>query len=446
VDPSRDRALEVLIRWERRGSPVDPLFHRLVEGAADLDRRDKALARELVYGVLRWLSKLDYALERFSSRRLRRLNPVVRNALRLGAYQLLMLDRIPPWAAVSESVELVKARGVPHAAGFVNAVLRALERGRDSLRFDAPDELSRLALKWAHPLWLVKRWVGRWGLQEAEELLKASNAIPPFAIRVNPLRSNREELLDRLQKEGFSPRPTPRSPWGIIVEEPEGLLESDVFEAGLFQVQDEGAQLVSWLLTPQPGDRVLDLCAAPGGKTTHLAEMMGDQGEIVAVDVNPRKLKLLRENCRRLGISIVRPLRYDARRPLPLPEKGFDRVLVDAPCTGLGVLRRNPDTKWRVREGDPERLSRLQLNILEQGAKMVRPQGMLLYSTCTLTEEENEEVVKRFLQENPFELADPRPFFPEIRDFFTSEGFFLALPHRHGTDGFFAALFRRLEA
>jgi len=444
VDRARAKALKVLERWERkRGSPIDPLFQRLVEGDEALSRRDKAFCRELVYGVLRWLSRIDHLIERHSKLGIRKLDPLVRNIIRLGVYQLLFLDRVPPWAAVSEAVELARGMGRQGAAGFVNGVLRAVQREGASFSYEAPDRTSWIALFWAHPLWMVKMWAERWGAEEAEALCRANNAVPPLTVRTNALKTDREGLLKRLEAEGMEPRPTPYSPWGLILGKPEGLTEGEAFREGLFQVQDEAAQLISWLLGPKPGQRVLDLCAAPGGKTTHMAELMGDEGEIVAVDVSPRKLKLLKENCLRLGLRIVRPRRADATSPLPFRPGSFDRVLADVPCTGLGVLRRHPDAKWRIRPEDPERLSRIQLQVLREGARMLKGEGLLLYSTCTLTLEENEGVIEEFLRDGGFELLDPRKEFPRLEGLFSPEGFLLSLPHRHGTDGFFAALLRK---
>lgn len=443
MDRARAKALEVLHRWERkRGSPIDPLFQRLVERDEGLCRRDKAFCRELVYGVLRWLTRIDYIIERHCRKGGRRLDPLIRNIVRLGVYQLLFMDRVPPWAAVYEAVELAKGMGRQEEAGFVNGLLRAIQR-EETFKYEAPDRTSWIALFWAHPPWMVKMWVERWGVEETEALCRANNTIPPLTVRTNTLKIDREGLLKRLEAEGMEPRPTPYSPWGVILGKPEGLTEGEAFREGLFQVQDEAAQLISWLLGPKPGERVLDLCAAPGGKTTHMAELMGDEGEIVAVDVSPQKLKLLKENCLRLGLRIVRPRRADATAPLPFRPGSFDRVLADVPCTGLGVLRRHPDAKWRLRPEDPKRLSRIQLQILREGARMLKGQGLMLYSTCTLTIEENEGVIEEFLMDGGFELLDPREKFPELEGLFSPEGFLLTLPHRHGTDGFFAALLQK---
>ncbi len=440
MDPSRERALEVLLEWERGRGSLDLIFQRLVEGDEHLDRQKKAFSRELVFGTVRWLSRIDWTLYRLYGKPLKVLKPVLRNALRIGAYQLTFLDRVPPWAAVHETVQLVKEREGKKGAGFVNAILRNLLRERDSLVPDSRDPIERLSLLWAFPRWLVRRFYFQFGPEETEALLGALNAVAPFTIRTNSLRTSRDKLMRTL--EPFSPRPTSHSPWGIRLEEPRGVLEAEAFREGLFQVQDEGAQLVSWLLSPRGGERVLDLCAAPGGKSTHLAELMGNRGEILAVDVNPSRLRWLEENCRRLGIRIIRPMRRDATKPLPCGE--FDKVLVDVPCSGLGVIRRNPDIKWRLSPKEIRRLAEIQGRILRVGASALRRGGYLLYSTCTLTPEENERVVQGLVQEGGFELVDLRGRVPIRDDFFTPEGYFMSLPWRHGTDGFFCALLRKL--
>ncbi len=439
MDPLRRRAVEILIEWEKRGSKLDPLFFKETKG---LGSRERRLLRELVYGVVRWLLRLDHVIAQHSKVKLQRMERVVLAALRVGAYQLLFLDSVPPWAAVSEMVEVVKGMGKEQAAGFVNAVLRAVAEGGEG-EFPDREEDPRgyLSIAFSHPGWVVEDWLKRWGLQETERLCAANNLIPPLTIRVNTLRGEREELLGRLALEGRRAYPTPYSPWGLILEDEEGFTESELFKEGWFQVQDEGAQLVVMLLSPEPGERVLELCAAPGGKATHIAQMMRNKGEVVAVDISPQKLSLLRENCRRLGIINVKAERYDARGPLPFSPESFDRVLVDAPCTGLGVLRRNPDGKWRVKEEDAKRLSELQFEILQEGARVLKKGGTLLYSTCTLTREENEGVVERLLEKDNFQLLEPPPFLPP--SFFTPKGYFLSLPHRHGTDGFFAAFLKK---
>lgn len=439
MDPARERALEVLLRWEREGASLDLLYQRMVEGEGGLSRRQRAFGRELVFGTVRWLRTIDWYLEKLIGKSPKDLSPLLRNALRIGVYQLFFLDRVPPWAAVSETVELVKAREGAKAAGFVNGVLRNFLRQRAVLRPSAEDPVEDLSLRYSFPRWIVRRFLFTFGPEETVALLEALNKVPPFTIRVNTLKTTREELLRVLQP--FAPRPTPFSPWGIILERPQGVLDSEAFQEGLFQVQDEGAQLVTWLLGPKPGERVLDLCAAPGGKTTHLAELMGDKGEVLAVDVNPSRIKTIEANAQRLGITIIRTLRHDATRPLP--ERGFDKALADVPCSGLGVLRRNPDIKWRLTPREVQRLSAIQRRILENALRVLKPGGLLLYSTCTLTQEENWGVVREALG-GKAELIELRGVVPLRDDFFDEKGYFLSLPSRHGTDGFFCALLRRL--
>lgn len=434
MDPSRERALEVLLRWEEGGS-LDLIYQRIT---GDLPPLKRAFCRELVFGTVRWLLTIDWHLERLIGRPPKGLDPYLRNALRLGVYHLAFLDKVPPWAAVSETVELVKARKGGKAAGFVNAVLRNFLRRRGELEPRSEDPVVGLSLRYSFPRWIVRRFLSLFG-EETEALLKALNAVPPFTIRVNPLKTTRDELLEELK--AFSPKPTPFSPWGINLERPQGVLESGAFKEGLFQVQDEGAQLVSWLLKPEPGERILDLCSAPGGKATHLAELMGNEGEVLAVDVHPRRIKAVEENARRLGITIIRTLRHDATQPLP--EGGFDKALVDVPCSGLGVLRRNPDIKWRLTPREIRRLADVQGRILLTGLMALRSGGLLLYSTCTLTQEEDWGVVEG-VPKGLAEVLDLRGRVPLRDDFFDQKGYFLSLPSRHGTDGFFCALLRRL--
>lgn len=441
MDPSRQKALEVLLVWEKGGS-LDLIFQRVVEKQEGLSRKQKAFARELVFGTVRWLKRLDWTIERISHKDLKSLTPIVRNALRIGLYQLCMLDRVPEWAAVNETVELVKSFGQKEASGFVNAILRNFCREKGRFQVDIEDPVKKAAVQWSFAEWLVRRWFEQFGATDAEKLFQAYNCVPPFTIRVNTLKVTRETLVSELETYGAVP--TLFSPLGIVLCNPQGVLESKWFKEGMFQVQDEGAQLVGFLFSPKPGERVLDLCAAPGGKTTHFAQMMENRGEIVAVDVSEKRLRFLEENCKRLGVEIVRPLRHDLRTPLPFKAEGFDRVFLDAPCSGLGVIRRNPDLKWRCTPKEILRLSDLQMRLLFEASRHVKLGGFLMYSTCTLTYEENQRVVETFLQkQKDFELIDLRGAFRLDLSFFTPEGYFLSLPHLHGTDGFFAVLMQK---
>lgn len=426
---------------------MDPLFNDLVMEDPLLTDRDKAFVREVAYGVLRWRDRLDWVISAYSRIKPSRMERAVITILRMGAYQLLFMDRVPQSAAVDESVKLAKKLRKKDSAPFINGILRGIAEGRKEVTY--PDlrtnPLDHIAIRYSHPLWMVRRWIDQWGVEETCALCQADNQIPPLTVRVNTLKASRDEVIDRLLDEGIATTPTPFSPLGLVIENPPPLNTWEPLQKGWLQVQDEAAQLVSILLAPQPGERVLDLCAAPGGKTTHLAQQMGNQGEITAVDVSQAKLSILQENCLRLGISIAKTMAQDATTPLPFPADFFDCVLVDAPCTGLGTLRRNPDIKWRVKEADILRLQKLQRAILKQAATMVKRNGVLVYSTCTLTSEENEGMIEAFCAgQNEFHLEDASPFLPPGGEgLVDGKGYLRTLPHRHGMDGFFAARMSR---
>ncbi len=448
MDRARTKALEILIRWERRGFPIDPLFDGLVMDDRLLTDLDRAFVREVVYGVLRWRGRIDWVIAAYSQIKLHRIERAVIYILRMGVYQLLFMDRVPPHAAVNEAVKLAKGMGKREVAPLINGVLRGIAEGRKEVSYPdlQTDPLHHISTYYSHPPWMVRRWIDQWGVEETIALCQANNQIPPFTLRINTLKGSRDELIQRLQGEVVGVQPTPFSPMGLICNNPPSLATWEPFQEGWLQVQDEASQLVSFILGTHPGQRVLDICAAPGGKTTHLAQLMGDQGEIVSVDVSPAKLSLLQENCRRLGISMVKTLTLDATSTLPFVPESFDRVLVDLPCTGLGTLRRNPDGKWRVKEADITRLQKLQREILAQAAPMVKKGGILVYSTCTLTLEENEGVIEPFLSGHEgFRLESVEPFLPPgCEGLVDRRGCLFTLPHRHGTDGFFAARMRRV--
>jgi len=447
MDQARKKALEVLTRWEKRGSTMDPLFDAFVMEDPLLTDLDKAFVRAVVYGVLRWRGRLDWIIAAYSRIKPSRLERAILAILRMGTYQILFMDRVPAPAAVDESVKLAKGLRKKEATAFVNGILRGIAEGRKEIAYPdlRTDPIAYIAAFHSHPAWLVQRWVDQRGVEETISLCQANNQFRPLTVRVNTLKGSREEVIQELHNEGIEAFPTPFSPVGISIEAPPALTSWGPLQQGWLQVQDEAAQLVSLILAPKPGERILDLCAAPGGKTTHLAELMQDQGEIVAVDLSPVKLQRLQENCRRLGIAIVKSLAQDATAPLPFPPGSFDCCLVDAPCTGLGTLRRHPEGKWRITEKDILRLQEIQGQILRQAAPLVKQGGVLVYSTCTLTQEENEGVIEAFLSEqNGFRLEDASPLLPAGCEGLVDEhGYLRTLPHRHKTDGFFAARMSR---
>lgn len=441
----RELAVEILLKVDERKAYADILLDHALK-TARLSPQDRALLTQLIYGTLRWRGKLDWRLSRVLQRPLAGMNGYLRNLLRLTLYQLFFLDRIPDYAAVNEGVELAKRRSGGKAAGLVNAVARRLLREKDRPE-DLPEGAAaqRLSVQWSHPEWLVKRWLDYFGTEETEALLRADNEEPPLVLRANRLKGDREALLRKLGKAGVEAVPSPWSPQGIILKTGSPVAKLPGFAEGLFQVQGEASQLVAFLLDPKPGERILDACAAPGGKTTHLAELMEDRGEIVATDTSARGLEKVKENVRRLGLTCVNAAHADLTQGLKGKLAGpYDRMLADVPCSGLGTLRSHPEAKWHREEKDVERLSRLQRNLLEQLHPHLKPGGVLVYSTCTLAREENEEVVEDFLrQRDNFALEKAADYLPDAAQQMVRGNYFLALPHRHGTDGFFAARMRK---
>lgn len=426
---------------------MDPLFDAFVMEDPLLTDLDKTFAREIVYGVLRWRGRLDWIIAAYSRIKPSRLERAILAILRMGAYQILFMDRVPAPAAVDESVKLAKGLRKKEATAFVNGILRGIAEGRKEITY--PDlqthPIDNIAAFHSLPQWLVRRWVDQFGREETIALCSANNQFPSLTVRVNTLKASREEVIQQLHDQGIEASPTPFSPVGLCIKDPPALTSWAPLQDGWLQVQNEAAQLVSLILASKPGQRVLDLCAAPGGKTTHLAELMQDQGEIIAVDVSQAKLALVQENCRRLGISIVKAMALDATKPLPFPSGSFDGCLIDAPCTGLGTLRRHPEGKWRIKEQDITRLQEMQGQILRQAAPLVKQGGVLVYSTCTLTSEENEGVIKAFLSEHPeFRLENASELLPRgCEGLVDSQGYLRTFPHRHGMDGFFAARLKR---
>jgi 16S rRNA (cytosine967-C5)-methyltransferase len=440
-------ALRVLERVQRAGAYADVLLHAQL-AHSDLTAPDRAFATELVYGTLRWRGRIDYCLQQVLDRDLDKLEPLVATALRLGAYQLLFSERVPATAAVDESVRCVRAAGVERATGLVNAVLRRLAAEHVALPIPslAEDPLAHLTHALSIPGWIAERWLGLFGPEEAAALARASNQAPPLTVRANLMRTSRDALLEELGERFPQARACRLAPAGIVLGRSGNPALDPAFLAGRCSVQDEASQLVVELLDPQPGERVLDACAAPGGKSTAIAERVGAGGSVLAIDRHPRRLDLIRRSARRLGLAAVRTLERDLTRPLQdLPvAAGFDRVLVDAPCSGLGSLRRNADARWRIGPDDPARLAEIQRAILRNAAAMLRPGGSLVYSTCTLLPEENEAVVEAFLREaKRFRRAHFAELPALLAPVLDAEGSLRCLPHRHDADGFYAARLER---
>lgn len=444
----RQVALAVLDELDKGQETLDALMERAFRKHFTLERRDRGLTMELVYGVLRQRARLDWVIGQFSKTPREKIEPLVQNVLRLGIYQLFYMDRVPPSAAVNESVNLVKVNQPEWIARFVNGVLRAVERGKEDIKWPDPkDDLPAwLVVETSHPLWLVERWTGRYGADAARDLCESNNKMPVLTIRANTLRLKRDQLLQFLRKEVPAIVPAFYSPEGLILKGFSGNV-SDLtgYKTGWFQVQDESSQLVSHLVSPQPGELILDACAGLGGKTTHLAQMMRNLGRILALDIHGGRLERLKENAIRLGIQNIEVIKKDVTQSLAdLGGKKIDRILVDAPCTGLGVIRRNPDIKWRRKPEDLPIMAERQGRLLDEVAPLLKPGGFLVYATCSLEPEENEEVIKNFLVRHPdFEIEDPGSVLPQKAGELVEDNFLRTYPHRHGTDGFTAVRMKK---
>jgi 16S rRNA (cytosine967-C5)-methyltransferase len=423
---------------------ADIVLDRALREGAFPDPRDRGLVTEIVMGTLRRRGAIDFALLPFLSRPLEKTDVYVRNALRVGAYQLFY-TRIPDRAALNETVAAVKAARGGGAAGFVNAVLRGIVRAGKVPAVPPPGDPRGTTAELSAPGPLVEALARTMGEGEARAFLAAALEKPPFVVRANPFRTTAAALQSRLSSEGTEPSPCRFALDGIVLGSPHPVHSDAAFREGAYLVMDEGAQLIAPLLSPVPGDRILDACAAPGGKTTHLSALSGGKASIVAADVSAARIRMLRETVARTAApGIDTALNDFSRAPLPSSRRAYDKVLVDAPCTGMGVIRRNPDAKWRFRPEGPEGMSRVQALILRNAWEAVRPGGMLLYCTCSPLREEDEDVVGDFLSSRPdAALSEPPTGWTGPANAWTSDGYLRLYPHRHGTDAFFAALIRR---
>ncbi|HET7618739.1 MAG TPA: transcription antitermination factor NusB [Vicinamibacterales bacterium] len=497
IAPARRAAFDTLRAVESRRTDLPSALAR---ARAPLhDERDRALAGEIATGTLRWQGAFDHVIEQFARRAPSRLDPDVLIILRMGMFQLLHLARVPASAVVDDAVDMTRAAGKRSAAGFVNAILRRVSRERDHLPLPAAEEhgktatekhgkpatekhgktqtvrdrttatekhektqtvrdrttateehrktqnvdrtaaIDYLSITLSHPAWLVARWLDRYGFEAAEAWAWFNNAPAPLTLRANTLRTSRDDLASALAERDVETAPARFAPDALIVRGGNPLL-TDLAHTGLFVVQDEASQLVGAFVSPSPGDRVFDVCASPGGKSTQMAAAMRDEGLIVAADVRGRRVDLLARTVRESGATSIRVVQADAAGPLPF-DAIFDLVLVDAPCSGLGTIRRDPEIRWRRHASDLAALAAAQLNILTHAAACVRPGGRLIYATCSSEPEENDEVVAAFLARTPaFHRAARTPFDDEpVLDGLLDEARQLrTLPHRDGLEAFFA--------
>jgi len=412
---------------------------------SSLSGSDRRLATELVYGTTRRLLTVDWALDWLLKKPVAKASPDLATSLRLGAYQILYLDRVPAYAAVDRAAGIVREKSGSREAGVVNAVLRKLAREGPRALPPWDDPGHRLAIEHSHPEWLVRDLLSRFGVEETSRMLAANNSPPPLEVWVNTLKSDRDTVAWLLETDGFGVSPAKFAGQGLVIEaEGRPLERTSAFTNGLIYIMDEAAMLVAPALGPGPGSAVLDACAAPGGKTAALAAAMGNQGHIVAKDISAARVAMIRQNCERLGVTIVETVVGDAREPGGQDEPAFDYVLVDAPCSGLGVLRRRPDLRWRKSLGQIAELRSLQISILHGAASELKPGGALLYSTCSIHPDENQSIIESFLKEDPrFRPSGLKGRIPADLEHDERGGTLQLYTHLHGTDGFYMARMTR---
>lgn len=449
IAPARQAAYDVL-RAVTSGRADLPAALARARRRLD-DERDRALAGEIAAGTLRWMGAFDHLIAHFAGRPIDKLDPEVVDILRLTAFQLLHLDRIPASAAVNDAVNLTRRAGKKSAAGLVNALLRRISRERGSLPLPPRPEggepreaaMRYLSTTLSHPAWLAERWLDRYGFDAAEAWARFNNEPAPLTLRVNTLRGTRDSLADDLRGHGVATEPARFAPQGLLVRDGNPLL-TPLTGTGRFVVQDEASQLVALLVDARPGERILDACASPGGKAAAMAAAMEDRGCLVAADVRPRRIALLAGTVSAAGAASIRIVQADAAGRLPFGEV-FDAALLDAPCSGLGTIRRDPEIRWRRRPDELARLQDVQVAMLREVARTVRPGGRIVYATCSSEPEENEEVVARVLGSHPGLALDPERTPAALAPFLTPAGYFRTLPFRDGLEAFFGAILVRTK-
>ncbi len=430
-------AIEILARVRSTDAYLNVVLDSMLDERVLADARDAAFVTELCYGTTRRQLTLDFLLIKLADRKLDSIEDRVLAALRLGLYQLFYM-RVPKHAAVADTVESLKAVGLQRAVGFVNAILRKASNLDRIATDEVSDEIKRLSIEHSHPEWLVRRWFRQFGAQTAQSMLLADNEAPSVVIRTNGSRMTRDALMIQMREAGVQVQPTRFSPVGLVLESPGKIEDLYGYREGLWQVQDEAAQLVSLYAQLQPSARVLDACAAPGGKACHLAET----NSVVAIDLHANKLPKILAEARRLGVAErLRTHAVDATKPLPESLGEFDAVLVDAPCSGLGTLRRHPELRYRRSESDLSSLATLQRQIVERCQSVVKPGGLLVYAVCSTDLVEGQDQIDMFLRSHPDFTAEPPV---DQAQFPTSQGHLRTLPGPDGLDGFFAARLRRM--
>lgn len=438
----RGLAVKILNRVERTDAYLDKLLDHEMR-SSELSGQDKALLYEIVHGVTRWMGRLDWVLNGFYKGQFSKAIPNLKNGLRVALYQIMFLDRIPDHAAVNEAVEFVKKLQGQKPADLTNAILRNIIRSKNGIRYPDPNEdvIGYLSTYYSHPAWMVKRYLERFGQEETEKLLIANNEKPYLTLRINAIKTNAEEFKHLLESVNLKYRPGKYLNEFVQLQNLTNITAWEYFGKGYFNIQDESAGLACRLLDVKPGMNILDMCAAPGGKTAYLGSLMNNTGKITALDRYDGRLNLVRSNNTRLGLTCVSTLEFDA---LNFESAPFDRVLADVPCSGSGTLSKKPDIKWKKDVFDLRQMSEIQTKLINKAAALVKPGGAFVYSTCSIEPEENFFIVKKFLENHPdFKLDSAKNKFPD--DIVDENGCIQTYPHIHQMDGAFSAKLIRIE-
>lgn len=419
VKSSRETALLILYKVEYEGAYPNLELKNSIP--TDMDQRDRAFVTNIVYGVINKKLTLDYAIEQYSKVKLKKLSKYIHQILRMGIYQILFMDKVPDNAAVNESVKLSRRYGHKASSGYVNGLLRNV--ARNGIKYPT-EKIKRLSVMYSFPEWICEKWTEDFGYEFTEEMMKAFDKEPELTLRPNNLKITAKELAEKLTENGAEARVEENA----VICKSLNIASDELYKNGMYTVQDKAAMAAVNYLAPQKGETVIDMCAAPGGKTTHIAEMMENRGRVIAFDVYEHKIKLVKENAQRLGLDIIEVSIADASKYCGSLECTADRILCDVPCSGLGIIRRKPDIKWNRKCGGE--LPALQAAILKNASRYLKPGGYILYSTCTVEHEENEGVTSQFLEENSgFEKIFEKTFYPHI----------------DGTDGFYICKMRKLN-
>lgn len=447
-DP-RQTALNILLSWDKNFLTLDRSLESHSQEISVLSQKDKKLCNALIFGVLRQRESIDWIIKTFSKTSFKKIDPQLLYLLRIALFQIIYLDRIPVFAAINTTVDMAKKLAGRKRAGFINGVLRNAADNFSKVSLpDAKKDMSKfISVKFSLPLWLARKWIHAFGFEKTELLCKQINTIPPITVRTNTLKISRKFLAEKLSANVKNILTTRYADQGISFTNPDiPIQELKAFKLGFFQIQDEAAQIVTDFLAPEPGEKILDVCAGFGGKTGHIAQLMENRGTLIAADIGKNKLESLLSDSKRVGIDIIQTKTIDLLHACIKDfDFYFDRVLLDAPCTGLGVMRRNPDTKWQRKQKDISRLAAKQKKMLNRAANLVKPGGSLVYAVCSCEKEENEDIIDPFLDKRKDFSIDKDLKSDNYSQLMTCQGFLKTYPDADNMDGFFAARLKRTE-